>query len=524
MSVSGVPDELEKEIAVSGQNIFETLVRASRKCSGKHIIIEDQDDTQLNYKKLLLASVILGKKLNNLTEHKNPVGVMLPNVAGVAVTFFALSAYGRTPAMLNFTSGVQNILACLQASQCKQVLTSRRFIKLGELEDIEQGLIDAGYELIYLEDVKKSISALDKIRGLLGLKSSCRKLVSKAGQSDDTAVILFTSGSEGLPKGVVLTHANIIANVNQIYLTRAFQQDDIIFNCLPVFHSFGLTAGLLMPVLRGMKSYLYPTPLHYKIIPELIEKHGATILFGTDTFLFGYGRFGEASQLKGLRLVIAGAEKLKERTQKLWNEKIGIQVYEGYGATETSPVLSVNLPNANKNGSVGKPVQGMECRLEPVPGLQTGGALHVRGPNIMAGYLRPENPGVLEKPEGGWHDMGDIVEIDGDGYITIVGRTKRFAKIGGEMISLAAVEDYVASFWPDHMHVAVAIADERKGEQIILVTEKEDAQRDELTRLAKEKGITEIMLPRMLKIVTGIPLLGSGKVDFAATAKLLDEV
>jgi acyl-[acyl-carrier-protein]-phospholipid O-acyltransferase/long-chain-fatty-acid--[acyl-carrier-protein] ligase len=338
-------------------------------------------------------------------------------------------------------------------------------------------------------------------------------------EPDDPAVVLFTSGSEGIPKGVALSNANLIANAYQVKALAGdvLKPDDVFFNPLPIFHSFGLTAGLLTAVLNGMKSVLYPSPLHYRQIPKLVAGTRATIMLATDTFLQGYARAAGETDLASVRYVIAGAERVKDETRRLW-AKHGTVILEGYGATECSPVIAVSLPDRNRSGSVGPILPGIEWRLDPVEGIHEGGRLHVRGPNVMKGYLDSTAPGGIHPPVDGWHDTGDIVTVD-DGIVTIRGRAKRFAKVGGEMVSLAAIEATVQGLWPDNSHVVVAIPDPRKGEQIILITDKADADRDVLLAHAKAQGFPELWMPRSI-LVSGIPVLGSGKTDYAAAVEL----
>jgi acyl-[acyl-carrier-protein]-phospholipid O-acyltransferase/long-chain-fatty-acid--[acyl-carrier-protein] ligase len=340
-------------------------------------------------------------------------------------------------------------------------------------------------------------------------------------EPDDPAAILFTSGSEGLPKGVVLSHKNLNGNVAQIMARFDITARDIVFNVLPVFHSFGMTGGMLLPLLSGMKLYLYPSPLHYRQIPELIYGSNATVLFGTDTFLNGYARMANPYDFRSLRYVVAGAEPVKAETRRLYNEKFGLRILEGYGVTETAPVLAVNTPMFNRAGSVGRLMPGVEHRLESVPGIAEGGRLHVRGPNVMLGYYRTENPGALEPPHEGWHDTGDICVVDHQKFVTIKGRVKRFAKIAGEMVSLAAIEAMTADLWPEHMPSLVAVPDARKGERLIMVTTKAGATLGEVRAAMKAKGAIELMVPSELLIVDALPLLGSGKTDYVGLNRLV---
>ena len=362
------------------------------------------------------------------------------------------------------------------------------------------------------------MTRLDKLDAFLNWP----KRLVKTGP-DDAAAILFTSGSEGTPKGVVLSHHNILANVAQVAARIDFSRTDTAFNALPIFHSFGLSAGLILPLVSGVPVFLYPTPLHYRIIPELVYQTNATVLFGTDTFLNGYGRMAHPYDFRSLRLLVAGAEAVKEATRKLYAEKFGLRIFEGYGVTETAPVLALNTPMHNRSGTVGRLLPGVEHRLEPVEGIEAGGRLHVRGPSVMLGYLRVENPGVLEAPEGGWHDTGDIVALDDDGFVAIKGRAKRFAKIGGEMVSLAAIDALATQCWPDAASAAASVPDVKKGERVILVTDRKDATRDGFMAFARERGATELMMPAEVLVVPALPLLGSGKTDFAGLEKLVKE-
>lgn len=500
------------------QTLFEALALAKTTRDTGKPIVEDPLGTKLTYKKLIIGAQVLGAKLAALTPEGGNVGVLLPNSAGVAVTFFALQTIGRVPAMLNFTAGAQNVVSACKAAKISVVLTSRVFVEKGHFEALVQA-IEGTARVVYLEDVRATVTFADKIKGLLAGPAPQVKSDFNA-----PAAILFTSGSEGTPKGVVLSHRNLLANCAQSLTRVACNGSDKVFNALPVFHSFGLTAGLLMPIVGGVPVYLYPTPLHYRIIPELVYGSNATILFGTDTFLAGYARTAHPYDFARVRLVLAGAEAVKDRTRQLYMERFGVRILEGYGVTETAPVLAINTPLANKSGTVGRLSPLMKARLEPVPGIEKGGRLFVSGPNVMLGYLRAENPGVLEPPaDGGWYDTGDIVEIDAQGFITIKGRAKRFAKIAGEMVSLSAVEALAAELWPNLITVVVALPDARKGERLVLLTTDAGCTREAFSHFARRKGATELMVPAEILTVEKIPLLGSGKPDYVSALALAKE-
>jgi acyl-[acyl-carrier-protein]-phospholipid O-acyltransferase/long-chain-fatty-acid--[acyl-carrier-protein] ligase len=499
------------------RSIIEAVIAAASLNGRKHIAVEDPISGALTYGRLLAGTAILGRKLMPLAPVGEAVGVMLPNANGAVVAVFALMSAGRVPAMINFTAGLMNLRAACKAANIHTIVTSRTFVEKAHLEKIVEGL-SPDVAFTYLEDVRAQVTFADKLRGLREAK---RPLVPRA--ADDPAAILFTSGSEGTPKGVVLSNRNMLANAAQAEARIDFGRTDKVFNVLPLFHSFGLTVGLVLPVVSGVSVYLYPSPLHYRIIPEMIYETNATILFGTDTFLAGYARAAHSYDFRSLRYILAGAEPVKETTRRAYMEKFGLRILEGYGVTETAPALALNTPMFNRFGTVGRLLPGMEARLEPVPGVNAGGRLFVRGPNVMLGYLRAENPGVLERPEDGWHDTGDIVAIDEDGYITIKGRAKRFAKIGGEMISLGAVEALAAELWPDAMSGAATVPDLRKGERLILVTTKSDPKRSDFLAFARSRGASEMMVPTEVLILEKLPLLGSGKIDHIALTNFVRE-
>jgi len=391
---------------------------------------------------------------------------------------------------------------------------------MGELQETIAVLSESA-EVVYLEDIRAEISLLDKLKGML-MTPFARSIHRKQDVSaNDPAVVLFTSGSEGTPKGVVLSHGNLLSNRAQLSARIDFTASDTVFNALPMFHSFGLTGGTLLPILSGTKTFLYPSPLHYRVVPPLVYDSNATIMFGTDTFLSGYARVADPYDFYSLRYVFAGAEKVKDETRRTWADKFGLRILEGYGATETSPVIAVNTPMHFKAGTVGRVLPGIDCELQPVPGIEKGGRLIVTGPNVMLGYLRAENPGVLERAEGQRYDTGDIVSIDTEGFVTIEGRAKRFAKIAGEMISLTAVEGLAQQAWPGQQHAVVSIPDDRKGEQLVLVTDHAEAAREDFSRIAKQEGVSELMVPKDIRHVDEVPVLGTGKVDYVAVQKLV---
>ena len=499
------------------RTVFQAVVDAAEVHGWKRIAVEDPVTGSLTYKRMLLGANVLGHKLMPLAAEGKALGVMLPNANGAVVTILGVMSAGRVPAMINFTAGAANILAACKAAEVTTIVTSRAFIEKAKLGAVAEQLAQTA-TVIYLEDVRETVTTGDKLRGLLAYK---KPIVVR--KPDDPGVILFTSGSEGTPKGVVLSHRNQLANCAQAAARIDFGRSDKLFNVLPVFHSFGLTAGTILPLVSGVPIYLYPSPLHYRTVPELIYGVNATIVFGTDTFLAGYARAAHPYDFRSLRYILAGAEPVRESTRRTYMEKFGLRILEGYGVTETAPVLALNTPMFNKFGTVGRLMPGITPRLEPVPGVDEGGRLYVKGPNVMLGYLKADNPGVLEPTHEGWHDTGDIVTIDAQGFVTIKGRAKRFAKIGGEMVSLAAVESLAAQLWPDVLSAVATAPDPRKGERLVLVTQKKGATRSEFQAFAKSKGAADLMVPAEVVYLEKVPVLGTGKIDMVGVANLVKE-
>lgn len=483
-------------------NLFDKLLNAGGINGMSKKMAEDIGGT-VNYRQTIIGSYALGLKLKPLLFEERNVGVLLPNSIGHLVTLFALFYIGKTPAILNFSAGAENNLDCAETAGLKVILTSRAFIEKGHFEELEAHLASR-FKLVYLEDLKSQIGAGDKLSALF-------RYFTRQTAARDTSLILFTSGSESKPKGVVLRHTNILANVNQISSVIDYSHRDKMLNALPMFHSFGLTAGTLFPVLNGIEVFLYPTPLHYKIIPEIAYDRNVTLLLGTPTFLQGYGKYAHHYDFYSLRYVLAGGEKLNEEVRRLWQEKFGLRIFEGYGTTETAPVLSLNTPLFSKPGTVGRFLPGIKWRTEEVPGIDEGGNLLVTGPNVMDGYLL-HGSGFIPAPE--WYDCGDVVSIDEEGFINIRSRLKRFAKISGEMVSLDAVEKTAEKCFGTDRNAAINLPDSKKGEKIILYTIHKNASKQMLREFMSETRQSMLALPAEIIVVDKLPLLGSGKTDY----------
>lgn len=507
------------------RTLFASLLDAREITGAGHTVLEDVKRNPIGFRRLITGSFALGRAMAADTEAGERVAILMPNVITTVVAFFGLHAYGRVPAMLNFSTGIRNVVSGCQSATVKTVYTSSLFVEQARMQEMIADIEAAGVRVRYFEDVAAGTGAGTKAWGLLAslLPRLAYRISCRNRDPDAAAVVLFTSGTEGNPKGVVLSHTNLQANRYQVASMIDFGPQDIVFNMLPLFHSFGLTCGTLLPLLSGLKVFLYPSPLHYRIIPELVYDTNATLMFGTDTFLAGYARFANPYDFYSIRYVFTGAEKLKDETRKVYSERFGVRVFEGYGATETAPVLAMNSPMHNQRGSVGQLSPGIDYRLEPMPGIEDGGKLVVSGPNIMSGYLLADAPGQIQPPQDGWYDTGDIVTVDDQGYVAIKGRAKRFAKVAGEMVSLALVEGEAAKLWPEFQHAVVARPDLKKGEKLVLVTSNPDATRKAFDAWAKANGVAAIAVPADVLLVKQVPVLGTGKVDFRGVAALVEE-
>ncbi len=513
-------DPLKRIERRSKRTIFQAYLQSAAKNGAKTTALIDGDGKEFPFQDITRASFALGGALARKTNKHERVGILLPTGAGAIIALMAVLSRGRVPAMLNFTAGAKNLLAACKAAEVSRIVTARKFVEIANLEKLIEDLSGA-LDIVYLEDVKNDISKRDKALAVLG--PFLPSILAANPDPEEPGVILFTSGTEGAPKGVVLSHRNIVANVEQISAHVKLLPTDIFFNPLPTFHCYGLTAGALWPILNGHKVVLHPSPLQTKIIPKRIFDTGSTVLFATDTFLTQYMRASGDGGMSSLRIAVCGAERVRDETRQAAEKRFGFEVLEGYGVTETAPVLAANQPGDIRSGTVGKMLPGIETKLEKVEGLDNAGRLFVRGLNVMKGYLTPDEPGVVKPLKDGWHDTGDIVAIDDKGYVSIRGRLKRFAKIAGEMVSLAVVENCASAVWPDNLHAAAILPDPKKGEQVILVTDRQDAPRGLLLAWAQSHGVPEIAVPKKIVVVDEIPVLGTGKIDFLKVKTLAEE-
>jgi acyl-[acyl-carrier-protein]-phospholipid O-acyltransferase/long-chain-fatty-acid--[acyl-carrier-protein] ligase len=499
------------------RGLFLAMRDAADRVGASHAIVEDVVSGALSYRQLFTGARVLGKRFEAASRPGEAVGILLPNANGVVLSLLGLLSAGRVAAMVNYTAGPANVTSAIRTAVVRTVISSRAFIEKADLGDIVQAVEAGGAKLLWLEDLRASVTTLEKLSAaLLWRRPLHRQDAAKP------AVILFTSGSEGTPKAVVLSNRNLLANARQAEARISISPQDVLFNVLPVFHSFGLTGGTILPLVTGVKLFLYPSPLHYKLIPEVARKVKPTIMFGTDTFLANYARTAKDGDFSSLRFIVAGAEAVKPETRRAYRERFQAEIIEGFGLTEAAPVVAVNTAIHGREGTVGRPLPGIRIKLEPVEGITDAGRLWLSGPNMMMGTMGADRPGELQVLDG-WHDTGDIVSVDRDGFISIRGRAKRFAKIAGEMVSLGAVEMLVQALWPEERHAVVAVPDKRRGERIVLVTTAKNADAEQLRKYGKAHGAAELAVPGDIIKVPEIPVLGSGKTDYVATQRMAIE-
>jgi acyl-[acyl-carrier-protein]-phospholipid O-acyltransferase/long-chain-fatty-acid--[acyl-carrier-protein] ligase len=501
------------------QTLFGAFLDAMSVHGRRTRLLEDLQQHEESYGELLTRSLALGRMIEKISHPNETVGVLLPNVSNTLCLIFGMSAMRRVPAMLNYTAGTAGMQNACIAARVRTIVSSHQFLGAAKLEQTVNAL--NGVQMVYLEDLRSRFSPWDKF-WLMGYARWWPARAAHKVRPEEPAAVLFTSGSEGKPKGVVHSHRSLLANIAQVRAVVDFSPSDKFMVALPLFHAFGFTCGGIMPLVTGSKMFLYPSPLHYRIIPEIVYDRGCTVLFGTSTFLGNYARFAHPYDFYRLRYVVAGAEKLNEEVRQVWMEKFGIRILEGYGVTECAPVLAVNTPMANRFGSVGPLLPGLEHRIEAVPGITRGGLLSVRGPNLMLGYYLFDAPGILQPPEDGWYSTGDVVDIDADGFVHILGRVKRFAKVAGEMVSLEVVEQIARYAAPGAQHAAATQPDPQRGENIVLFTSDAALSREVLQAAARELGSSELALPRKLVFLKDLPLLGSGKTDYVKLKQIAE--
>ena len=499
----------------ANNTIPKRLLMAAALHRSRRAIVSDELGRALSFERLITACAILARQIESMT-HRPHVGCLLPNsVTGLIATFGCLFAH-KTAAILNYTFPLPTLTRCCERAHIDVLLTSRQFLEKCDLTDLPAMLSEHGIRILFLEDVAHRIGRLAKLSGLLRVK--LRRLQTERSRPEDAAIILFTSGTEADPKAVVLSHRNLLSNVDQILHAFPIGHHESLFSALPHFHAFGLMAGVLLPLLNGMRFFIGLSPLRHKENLQILRNEKPTVMLSTDTFLNQMYKAAKPEDFSSLRFVVAGAERLKPRTRELF-EAMHITMLEGYGATEAGPVIAVNVPGATRHGTVGRFLPHIEYRIEPHEGIEEGGVLHVRGPNLMKSYLHDlaENRSSLDD---GWYDTGDIVTVDEDGFLIIKGRKKRFTKIAGEMISLGFIEEEVSRMSPEHHHAAIAIESDDLSKPLIrLYTSNPQLDITILRAHFLAERIPNTWLPREVEYMPELPVLRTGKVDYQTLQK-----
>jgi acyl-[acyl-carrier-protein]-phospholipid O-acyltransferase/long-chain-fatty-acid--[acyl-carrier-protein] ligase len=497
--------------------LFEAFLEAVQEQGRRTLIIEDMKEEPRSYQDLVKGSLIIGRWVSGSCGPGENVGVLLPNLIPTVCTVLGLCAFGRVPAMLNYTAGPTAVQGACIAARVRTVVTSRAFIEQARLTSVVSGIADL--RLIYLEDIASQFTLRDKLWLVAYALRSPRRAVTP-GRSNGPAVVVFTSGSEGRPKGVVLSHEAILANITQMGAVIDFTPRDKVLNPLPVYHSYSFTAGMMLCLLTGTQLFLYVSPLRYRAIPEIALRRKCTYLFGTSTFLSYYAKNAHTLDFRSIRRVISGGEKLGADVARAWQEKFALRIYQGYGATECAPVIALSTPRSFKPGTVGPLLPGLDHRVQRVEGIERGGVLHVKGVQVMLGYYLSDNPGVIVPPRSiygdGWYDTGDVVDMDEDGVLTVVGRMKRFAKIAGEMVSLDVIEEVAQEASPEQRHAVVLRTESASGETTVLFTTDPELNRSALVHAARRLGRPELALSKRILWMPDIPVLVSGKTDYVA--------
>ena len=504
---------------IAAMLLHHQFVHIAKKYGKKIAIIDKTRRKKVSYAKSLIASLMLSSKFEKYD--KGFIGIMIPTSAGAALTVLGALMSGRIPVMINYSTGAQQNAEYAQ-KKCgfKTIITSKAL-----LEKIECPVIDG---MVLIEDVMETIGVFDKIKAAIKSKMSVKSILKgiAGGSEDDTSVILFTSGSEKDPKAVQLTHRNISSNIESFSGYFGLNNEDICLSNLVFYHVFGLTINLWTPLYLGMTMVTYANPLDFKNICNIVRDEKPTLMAGTPSFFSGYLQKSEPGDFKSVRILIAGADKCPEALRKGYKEKHGVTLLEGYGATETSPVISANSLEHNRPGSIGRVISGVEVRIEH---LETGapcatrevGKIMVKGDLVMKGYYNDEQL-TAEAINDGWYNTGDMGFFDEDNYLWHAGRFKRFVKIGGEMVSLVKVENVMEQYLPDGLKCCIVdVPDSFKGSTIVAVVTQEVDKKQLLKQMEGE--LLNIALPRKFIVMEDLPMMSTGKIDFRTVTRLVGE-
>ena len=500
--------------------LHQQFVRIARRHAKKLAIIDKTTGKSITYSKALIGALILCSKFRKYD--KGFIGIMIPTSAGCALSSVAMLMSGRVPVMINYSTGAENNARYAQ-KKCKfrTIIASKAL-----LDKIGCPVMDG---MVMIEDLMASVTTGDKLKAILKSLLPVSILLSllHSGNENDTAAMLFTSGSEKDPKAVPLSHKNVISNIEGFSDYLGVSSEDKLISNLVFFHVFGLTVNLWVPFYHGMTNVTYANPLDFQTVSRIAREEKPTIMVGTPSFFWGYLQKSDPGDFKSLRFMITGADKCPDALREGFRNKHGVVLLEGYGTTETSPVISVNSLEFNRPGSTGKVLPNIQVRIE---NFETGqdcsvgeiGKILVKGPSVMKGYYDdPEQ--TAEVLKDGWYNTGDMGYLDKDGYLWHAGRFKRFTKVGGEMVSLVKVENTLEKYLPPEVLCCVVeILDEKKGSLIIAAVSAEINKTEILRKMMTELPV--IALPRQFLTINELPVMGTGKVDFRSVTRMVQEI
>ena len=496
------------------------FVRMAKKHAQKSAVIDKSTGKTVSYSRALIGALILSSKFQKYD--KGFIGIMIPTSAGCALATVGALMSGRIPVMINYSTGAEaNARYAREKCKFKTIITSRALLRKINCPVIEG--------MVMIEDIMESVTTGEKLKAALKTKLPVGLILSliQKGDENDTAAILFTSGSEKDPKAVPLSHLNIASNIQSFGGYIKISESDILLANLVFFHIFGLTVNLWVPFYYGMTMVTYANPLDFQTVSNIARDEKPTIMVGTPSFFWGYLNKSEPGDFKSLRLMVAGADKCPNALREGYMQKHGVTLLEGYGATETSPVISVNSPEFNRPGSTGKVIPNVQVRVE---NFETGkickagevGKILVKGDSVMKGYYNdPEL--TAEVLVDGWYNTGDMGYLDEDGFLWHSGRFKRFAKIGGEMVSLVKVENILEKFLPEGVSCCVVeVSDEKKGSYIVATVSRE-VNKTHMLRLMMDE-LPVIALPRQFIVIEELPMMSTGKIDFRKVTGMVQEI
>lgn len=496
------------------------FIEIAKQFGGKLAIIDRTLNRRVTYSKALIGSLILSEKFKSYDP--GFLGIMLPTSAGAVLSVLGTLMSGRVPVMINYSTGAaQNAEFAQKKCDFRTIITARAL-----LEKVKCPIVPG---MVFIEDIMQRVSLKDKLSAAIRSKLPLSMLLRSvhAGSEDDDLIVLFTSGSEKDPKAVELTHRNITSNVESISSVLQISEKDIFLANLPYFHVFGQTGNLWAPLYHGMTLVSYANPIDYKAVCDIVREEGCTLMVGTPSFFWGYVRKSEPGDFKSVRIALTGADKCPDALRKEFLAKHNITLLEAYGTTETSPGISINSHAQNKPGSVGRPIPGVQVRIEH---YETGeacaadqiGKILVKGDNVMKGYFDDFEETSMHIRHG-WYDTGDMGYMDSDGYVWHVGRLKRFLKIGGEMVSLIKVEDVLEKFLPaDVSCCVVEVPDHIKGAKIVAAVTQPIDERSILKKMGDL--LPNIALPRQFVVLEELPKMASGKIDFRSITETVRDV